>query len=365
MTAPATLRITMLALGVLIAALLWLTPTLTRPDLYFAVTVAPEFRGSAVGISISHRYRAELAAISALALTALAVCCFGTDFGLTPLVLLAQLAGSFLVFYRARARVLPHAVVPTSIREAQAHYRPPRIPGGWLAAYGPFLVLAACAGYLWLHWQQIPARFPIHWGLGGKPDRWSTRTLIDVYQPLLVAAALLVPLTLLLYGLRQWVRPIRVAGIPGAHEARFRRTAAIALLSVEYAIALQAAWIALHPLLPNFRAIGPAGTIALLLPLAVAIALVIALARLGQGGSRSAPGGRQQPQGTVSQPVGDRTDDRHWRLGVIYFNRDDPSVLVEKRFGIGYTLNFARPMSWTLIILVLLLPLAVTLLRRA
>ncbi|MGH8288642.1 MAG: DUF5808 domain-containing protein [Steroidobacteraceae bacterium] len=44
--------------------------------------------------------------------------------------------------------------------------------------------------------------------------------------------------------------------------------------------------------------------------------------------------------------LGDRTDDRYWFLGVFHFNRNDPAALIEKRFGIGYTLNFARPRSW-------------------
>jgi uncharacterized membrane protein len=365
MSALDTLRILFLALGVLIAALLWLTPALSRPEIYFAVTVAAEFRASAVGLAILRRYRRELAAVSVLALTAVTACCFGAAVGLAPLALLTQLAGSFLVFYRARARVRPHAIAPTSIREAQTDDRPPRIPGRWPAACGPFLVLAACAGCLWLRWQRIPARFPVHWSAGGIPDRWVARTPIGVYQPLLLVAAVLVPLTLLLYGMTHWVRPIRAAGTAGARESRFRRTAAVALLTVEYGIALQASWIALHPLLPDFLVVGPAGTVALLLPLAVVLAVVIALARLGQGGSRSAPEGRRSQQRTVGQPVGDQTEDGNWLLGVFYFNRDDPSVLIEKRFGIGYTLNFARPISWVIIIAVLLLPLTFILLRHA
>ena len=32
--------------------------------------------------------------------------------------------------------------------------------------------------------------------------------------------------------------------------------------------------------------------------------------------------------------------------GIFYFNPDDPAVWVPKRFGIGYTLNFARPAAW-------------------
>lgn len=356
MTPRMVLSITNLLVGVLVAALLWLMPRLTRPDLYFAVTVTPEFRDGPEGISIVRRYRAELVAVSVLALAGLAACSFGDALRLMPLAFLAQLVGSFLVFYRARGRVLPHAVAPTSIREAEPHFRPRSIPGGWVAACGPFVVLAAAAGYLWAHWQQIPLHFPIHWGMSGLPDRWAVRGWRGVYLPLLIMAAVLLPLTLLLYGMTHWVRPIQASGLPGARESRFRRTTSVVLLAAEYGIALQAAWISLHPLMPNLRFTGGAGAVVLLLPLLVVFIAVIPLVRLGQGGSRSAPAA-ESPQ-TSTQPIGDRTDDRYWRLGVFYFNRDDPAVLVEKRFGIGYTLNLARPMSWTILLVILLVPLA-------
>jgi uncharacterized membrane protein len=345
-----------LSIGLLMASLLWLMPGLTRPDLCFSVTVTPQFRSTPSGVSIVRRYRAELFAVSLPALAALAVCSLPGLLRFTPVAFLAQIGLSFLVFYRARARVLPHAVAPTSIREAEPHFRARRVPGGWPLACGPFVLLAACAGYLWLHWQRIPLHFPVHWGLDGIPDRWTVRRPASVYLPLLSMAAALLPMTLLLYGITHWVRRIHAGGPSGAREYAFRRTASIVVLAVEYALALQGSWIALHPLLPDARLSGAGGAIMLLLPLLVVIVSIIALVRLGQGGSRSA--GAAALQGTSAEPAGDRTDDRYWLLGVIYFNRDDPAVLVEKRFGIGYTLNLARPLSWTILAAIVLLPLA-------
>ena len=37
--------------------------------------------------------------------------------------------------------------------------------------------------------------------------------------------------------------------------------------------------------------------------------------------------------------------------------RDDSAVVVEKRFGLGYTLNFARPATWVILLLLLMGPL--------
>jgi uncharacterized membrane protein len=357
MTPLTVLRITNLVVGALIASLCWLMPRLTRPDLYFAVTVTPAFPASPEALSILRRYRRELLAVSGLALAGIVACDYGPAPRATPLILVAQLAGSFLVFSRARARVLPHAIAPTSIREAEARYRPRGIPGGWLAACMPYVLIGAAAAYLWIHWQQIPLRFPVHWGLDGLPDRWAARSLRSVYLPLLSTVAALIPLTLLLYGITYWLRSIQTSGLPGVRESIFRRTASLILLAAEYLISLQASWIALHPLFPGFRLTGPAGLGTLLLPLLVLIVLVVTLARLGQGGSRLPPAEQQQ---TSMRPIGDRIEDRHWLLGVIYFNPADPAVVVEKRFGIGYTLNFARPMAWTIILLAVLLPVALT-----
>jgi hypothetical protein len=57
------------------------------------------------------------------------------------------------------------------------------------------------------------------------------------------------------------------------------------------------------------------------------------------------------PQSTSSAP-GDRNRDqfwiRFWVVGVLYVNRNDPRLFVEKRSGLGWTLNFAHPIAWWL-----------------
>ena len=52
--------------------------------------------------------------------------------------------------------------------------------------------------------------------------------------------------------------------------------------------------------------------------------------------------------------TGGRPPDDKWK-GVFYSNPDDPAVLVAKRYGIGYTLNFGNPWSWVVLAAILLL----------
>jgi len=37
-----------------------------------------------------------------------------------------------------------------------------------------------------------------------------------------------------------------------------------------------------------------------------------------------------------------RDDDRFWKAGLIYINRDDPAIMVGNRFGIGWTPNLGN-----------------------
>jgi uncharacterized membrane protein len=132
---------------------------------------------------------------------------------------------------------------------------------------------------------------------------------------------------------------------------KFRRAVSAILLAAEYYLTIQASWIVLVPRHGVLARVG-------LLPLALVFALVaiVVLARLGQGGSRMRAA--DDPRIVNSAvPIGDRTPDGYWKLGVFYFNPDDSAVLVEKRFGLGYSLNFARPTSWLIVLLILMAPL--------
>lgn len=52
-------------------------------------------------------------------------------------------------------------------------------------------------------------------------------------------------------------------------------------------------------------------------------------------------------------------DDDHWKLGMFYFNQEDPSFWVEKRMGLGMTFNFAKWQSWAFLIGVIIIPIGI------
>ena len=56
-----------------------------------------------------------------------------------------------------------------------------------------------------------------------------------------------------------------------------------------------------------------------------------------------------------SQQSGPNNGDngQYWRGGVFYVNRNDPRLLVEKRSGLGVTFNFAHPVAWVLLAIII------------
>ncbi len=57
-----------------------------------------------------------------------------------------------------------------------------------------------------------------------------------------------------------------------------------------------------------------------------------------------------------------RDDDRYWYGDFFYNNPDDPALLVPKRFGLGWTVNFGHPQGKLFLIGMLLLPLVLAIL---
>jgi uncharacterized membrane protein len=69
---------------------------------------------------------------------------------------------------------------------------------------------------------------------------------------------------------------------------------------------------------------------------------------LGQGGARMEAGSADAPL------TGGLADNARWILGVIYFDTTDPAILVEARWGFGYTLNLGNREAQVILSLYLL-----------
>jgi len=230
--------------------------------------------------------------------------------------------------------------------------RSTRLPGGWIVQLAPFALLVATGAYLQARWAKIPPRFPVHWGIDGRPNGWSTRTPIGVYGPLLLGTAIIAIVAASSYAIRQASRAVQSPNAGRiAHE--FAHRMGIFLLALEFFLAVIFSFVGLLPLTGS-----PSIKIVLITVVAFLVALMFLIAWAAKGGVEQSSDLPARSDASVDAGPPDQV----WKLGVFYYNPDDAALFVEKRFGIGYTLNFAHPSAWICMIVVLLLPVAALLL---
>jgi uncharacterized membrane protein len=324
----------MLGFIVLVAAIAHLAPHAARPDIFFGVTVHPEFRRRPEGRAIARRYAIET---WLLAMVSAALVVTSPMPVVSASMLMAQSFGAFVAFVRARSGVMPHAVEPATIREAELGPRP-GLPGGLAAQLGPFLILLAASVFVALNWDAVPPRIPTHWNIAGNPDGWTRKSVSGLFRAPLLGLIVCGLMWFSSFGALHWTRLPRVTGGEGVRSHRVRRINLIATLASEYLVALLIAWTLVTPIWSD-------GAGRLRLPLAFRVApfaLLIVGALTIRAVRRTAI-----PNGPA---IGDTTPDACWILGRLYINRADPALFVERRIGIGYTLNLGNPASWLVMI---------------
>jgi uncharacterized membrane protein len=340
---------TMLGFIGLLALSFHLAPQVTRRDIFFGITVSPAFRDGPVARSVSRRYAIE---VWGIALAAAAFVATSPMPVISGPMLLAQTLGASVAFARARHTVRPHAAAPTTIREAEIGPRP-ALPGGLIGQLGPFLILFAAAVYVGLHWEEIPAKFPTHWNMAGRPNGWTAKSAGGVFRGITVGFVACAIMLFTSYAVLHWTRLPRVTGADGAQSLRVRRVNLIATLASEYLVASSLAWTSVVSMFSD-----PSGQPRLPLAFRVApFALVIIGTITVRVMRRSAA--------AEGPPIGDTTPDSCWFVGGhLYVNRADPTLFVEKRTGLGYTLNLGNPVAW-LVVIAIALALSIPLLLVA
>jgi uncharacterized membrane protein len=329
----------MFAVALLEASVFWLLPNWSRRGIFFAVSVVPTFRDSPEAARVLRNYRVQAMAHVAISLGLIVAGAWIERGVLLILGVLWLIVGPLVAMARAHKKALAHAIAHSTIREASLTPRSAQLPGGWALQFGPLGILAIVTVYLGTHWPQIPDEFPVHWGINGQPNGWSARTPIGVYGPLLFGAAMVIGMSLLAHTFSHAARRLPVpAGAPALND--FPHRIAVLMLGVEYFLAAMFSLVGLLPLTGS-----PGVAPIVILTLAILVSAVFL--------------GRWISHGRDHWPhaAGDGTPDACWKLGLVYFNPDDPALFVEKRIGIGYTINFARGTAWVVLVLTLILPL--------
>lgn len=278
--------------------------------------------------------------------------------GVMWIPLTAGLVISYVWAHKQARRITPAAAAPAAVAFLEDEPAAPLLPLATLLISVGLGVLSVV--YVAMHYHEMPDRIPVHFRLDGTPDRWVERSWL---------AVMILPAFTLILGvcggivaifLGRAKRALRAEreGVSLEAQRRFRRAMTRFICGV---ILLTTGMMADGAIgTTNFTVEGGEtlggffNWLALGLLGWCILGTIYLAVRYGQGGARL-----ERP--VASAPLANGlADNSKWLMGVIYVNRDDPSVFVEHRFGLGYTVNFGNPRAVALISAFLVLIAGVT-----
>ena len=205
-----------------------------------------------------------------------------------------------------------------------------------------------------LHYEQIPDKIAVHWGPSGEADSWRSKTYFT---------ALSLPLIMLMMQCMMWgiVDSIKRSAIKLAvnrkaesleDQLKSRKYMSWSLMLVSYTLTILFTVLQLSNIYPSIAEGNK------LLPLFILYLVIILGSLLAYAWKKRQL--RVKFEENIDSKVMDLDDDRFWKGGLIYMNKQDPSVFVEKRFGIGWTMNLANPRGYIVIGLPLIIILLIS-----
>ncbi len=222
------------------------------------------------------------------------------------------------------------------------------------------LLTAASAVYGLVLYPTIPARLITHWNAAMQPDAWSDKSLLTVFIMPMVSLGLILLFFLsnvLMAVMKLQISPERPA-LSLAQNRKYRRIMGHMMGYMSFLCTLFFALMmpmTMNLYIPSAQMM--TGAITLFTGLMIVPPLLITI-RVGQGGSKLRenilPVDAREDSLVKETQTTQRGDDKFWKLGIFYWNPDDPNLFVEDRFGSNGGLNYAHPLSFVLAVVLLL-----------
>ena len=218
---------------------------------------------------------------------------------------------------------------------------PQPLPMKWNMLYIPVLIFTALFGIL--SYPLLPDMVAMHADFSGNVTDYMEKSPAVVVFPLLVQAFLAACFVVCHWTILRSKKPLdseRPVTSALAY-GMFARAQTLYLFCIGIILCIAVGILFMLSSL-NWISLGLAGGIIVVIVIGITIPGVVISLVYGQSGARVLRHLNESDVMTTD-------DDAHWKLGVFYWNPEDPSLVLPERFGIGWTFNLARPAMWAII----------------
>ncbi len=349
------------AISVLIYGINLLIPLFMKRSILFGVRLPTGSEAQPFAKTLKRRYRYF---VSAAFLVYLAPSLVILEYGFSDVLFEGLIFGQIILYWaviyyfnrkalRWKKDILKDVSAPPNVTTIDTAFRQGRltIPTRWFLL--PLGLVAAHFVFVNKQYEHFPQRLAVHYNLQGQADRFVQKSWWAVNRLPFISLGIV----LLMLGIFFVIRRARQEIDPSAPEIslrqdrRFRYIWSVYVLVVALLMSLYFFYFSYAILLGYFYTWLVWAFPAILVTATIGLAIYT-----GQSGYRL----KTDTKASKDTIKAMRDDDRYWIAGIFYCNKNDPALFVEKRIGVGWTINFCN--VWAVLILIailflLLLPL--------
>jgi uncharacterized membrane protein len=341
-TETLSILIVMLCTDALVLAVLLWMPVMRKERAFFGVRVSREtYAGE--GRRIRRRYWLSIAAVyGALTAVGLITSYLRNNFLYAAAAYVISLPFSFIL-YASFAREMRAFRVPSDVSRFAGSLKTRRLADYTLVGLEILVVILTLAPPIILtyYYPALPERVPIHWGLNGQPDAWARKTFSTVFFLPVLTAYLQGWFLLLKYDLAhaRMTLPAEQAEVYLKYKERLMVASLRMMDWVRGWTAFLLSTVSMFIIITSIEGLRGwmrFATIALWSSLGMLLAgIFYLLYQMMKVDS-------DLETETGNADVRRESEEAKWSGGgMFYHNPDDPSLMVEKKDGLGFTYNFA------------------------
>jgi uncharacterized membrane protein len=324
-------------------------PYLTRKEIIFGVRIPSHMRKSEEIKRVLKAYiRNYLLSTGLITLLLIILFIKVQNLGIYLLgvaMLIVLLLGNYLICHRALKRAKSKSrwmegYQETSVMDIGFSNRQTLVSSWWFCV--PLGMILFQILLVFHCYDSLPDRilFPLHHDINGRFDQWVPKS----YSTLLIPAAMSILFTglfFIIYKAIGWSKQQLTAENPEESKIRIglfrlRWSGFIVFCNITFLLPISLGLLQLTGILDTASG----------LPYIVSVISIVVIISgrfglslfTGQGGSRI----KLEGEPGLPEHKIDRYDDNYWKFGLIYFNPQDPIIFLERRFGIGWTINFGN-----------------------
>ncbi|MBD8028632.1 DUF1648 domain-containing protein [Ureibacillus sp. Re31] len=343
-------------------------PYLVKKTVVFGVTIPEQYINDGTIKKLKKQYAISVALLSIVLLTGYSVWSLTTEPKEEQMAMIGVLMEFGIIFISLSLYIYYHGKVKqlkiqnkwvehlkqVKVTDLSVRNEDEMLP--WYVYLLPIISTLGLMIYTMFNYDILPQQIPTHWGPSGEPDAFTEKTPFSAMQH----TFLLLIMQLMFFGVHFATKnsgiKLSASNLAASknRQLTLRKYSSWFLFFVMLACTILMSFFQLTTIHPEFAA----GSVKIILPFAFLIIVLVGSLVFALKVGRSDKG----LEGTIEDNIMEVDEDQYWKGGMFYFNKNDPSIFVEKRFGVGWTINFANPIGYLIVLLPLIIILIISML---